>query len=388
VAIVFLSDGAGGTGITPISTTFATVFDSTRSGTVTVDTAVKEHGYGALKHDSVASASAYVAVAGVLADAGRRISVRYRFDHTPDPSAGTRILAGLTVADGNVIEVRLDNAGKLRLYAGTAGATLVQTGTTTLSMNGTVWYRIALCYTITSASVNEFRVYLDGALELTGTNVASQTTGTSRCRFGWSGTTAGVNKVMRSQDFYIDDSAALTDPGDIRVTGKMPASISGTTNAWTLVGSAPNRWDAVDERPASTTNRYTQTATGQVAEQFLVQADNVGDDDLTGATILGAVGWAHYAVAAAAGSTLISMYLQGNLFTLTTTAGSGAYQTGFKVATDAHASADLIGLRSSGTTADSNFAEAGIFIAYTTGGAAPTGFPRQNRHARKTVVRM
>jgi collagen type VII alpha len=370
VAVVFLSDGAGGSALTPTSAA-ATVFDVLGSGSVVAQTTVKEHGYGSFKHDSGASnLSAYV-VATCLADAGRRISIRFRFDNIPTGSA-TGIIRLLTVANAQVAEVRLNSAGKLVLYAGATGSTLQATGTTTISA-GTTWRRIAVCYTITNASTSEWRVYLDGTLELTASNPASQVTASNRLRVGWTGTGPGANAVMYSQDYYVDDSTALTDPGDVRVTGKMPASISGTTNAWTLVGSAANRWDAVDERPASTANRYTQTANAQVTEQFLVQADAVGDDDLTGATILGEVGWAHYAVAAAAGSTLISMYLQGNLFTLTTTAGSGVYQTHFKVATSAHASADLIGLRSSGTTADSNFAEAGILIAYIAAAPGETG---------------
>jgi hypothetical protein len=385
MAVTFLSDGAGGSALVP-TTANATVWSVVGSGSVVAQTTVKEHGWGSLKHDSGASVSAYVVAGGVLADAGRRISVRKRFDHTPDPAAGTGIIRVMTSASGNIAEVRLDSAGKLRLYAGSTGGTLQQTGATTLSMNGTTWYRIAFCYTITSSTVNEFRVYLNGTLELTASNVSAQTTGTSHLRIGWTGTTAGANKVMYSQDHYVDDSTALTDPGDIRVTGKMPASISGTTNAWTLVGTAPNRWDAVDERPASTTNRYTQTANTQVLEQFLVEADSVGDDDITGATFLGLTGWAHYAVAAGAGSTLISMGLQGGLFTLTTTAASGVYQTHFKVATSAHADQDLIGLRSSGTTADSNFAEAGILIAYiaAAGGGGTPSFAVRRRQQHWT----
>jgi hypothetical protein len=381
MAVVFLSDGAGGSALTP-SSAAATVFDILGSGSVVTQTTVKEHGWGSLKHDSGASnLSAYV-VATCLADAGRRVSIRFRFDNIPTGNS-TGIIRVLTSANAQVAEVRLNSSGNLVLYAGASGTTLQGTGSSVLSA-GTTWYRVTLCFTITSASVSEWRVYLNGTQEITASNPASQVTASNRLRVGWTGTGPGANAVMYSQDYYVDDSTALTDPGDVRVTGKMPASISGTTNAWTLVGSAPNRWDAVDERPASTANRYTQTANSQVTEQFLVQADNVGDDDLTGATILGDVGWAHYAVAAAAGSTLISMYLQGNLFTLTTTAGSGVYQTHFKVATSAHASADLIGLRSSGTTADSNFAEAGILIAYTPaagGGGTPSlNFRRRLQH--------
>src|SRR5688572_24525938 len=134
----FLSDGAAGTALTPTSVSSGaslTVFNVAGSGSVVPQTTVKEHGLYALKHDSAASASAYVVAGGVFADAGSRASVRCRFDHAPDTN-NTGIMRVLTAANAQVAEVRLNTAGKLVLYAGASGATLQATGTTTLAMDG------------------------------------------------------------------------------------------------------------------------------------------------------------------------------------------------------------------------------------------------------------
>jgi hypothetical protein len=362
VAVTFMSDGAGGTGITPFASQLATVFDGPRSGTVTVDTAVKEHGYAALKHDSAASASAYVARLACLADAGRRISVRVRFDNTHAIAAGGAFIRVLSAAAGTLAEVRINTAQRLELRAGSSGTTLLATGATVLSANGTTWYRVALCYTITSAAVSEWRLYLNGTLEATGSNPATQGTGSSGLRVGWTGTSPGANIVMRSQDWYVDDSSALTDPGDIRVTSKMPAG-----------------WDRVAERPANTANRYTHAATTAVVrEQYTVQAAAVGDDDLTGASVVAWAGWVHYAVVAAIGSTLAKIIVNGvDITPTTTTGGSGVYQTLMSVvnSTTYPSGSNAVGLASTGTAVDTLLAECGVFIAYTTGGAATAAPP-------------
>lgn len=377
-----MADGAGGTA--NVSTAFLSVYDGVASGTVTIDTTVKEHGYGSLKHDSAASASAYRARLACLADAGRRISVRMRFAGYPASSSGIlRPLAGTATA----CELRLNSTGKLLLYAGASGGALQATGTTTLSLN--TFYRIAFCYTITSASVSEFRVYLDGNLELTASNPATQVTGTNNLRVGWTGTTPGANVLMYHQDLYVDDSTALTDPGDIRVSGKMPAS-TGTSNAFdTAVGAGTNRWDRVNERPTVTTTGYTQAGTSQVIEEYGVEPANVGDDDLTGVTILGWGGWVQYTVVAAVGSILAQIIVNAVLQSTTTTAGSGAYQTLFKMsAVTTYPGTDAVGLRSTGSAVDTTMSGCGVFVAYTPAAGGAPGMPRRNLHARKTVIRI
>jgi len=375
MAIVFLSDGAAASG--DVSAVNTSLFEGTLSGIVTIDTsAAKHHGYGCLKHDSGASASAYRAKNSVLADAGRRISFWYENDGLP-AAANSSILRVMTSANAQVAAIIVDSAGHLRLQGGASGTTVLATGLSTLNLGQ--WYRIALCYTITSASVSEWRVYLDGVLELTASNPATQVTASANLRIGWAGTSPGANVIMRSSDVYVDDSTALTDPGDIWVTNKMPASL-GSLNAFdTPVGTGTNRWDRVNERPVSTANRYTHAATAQATEEYGVEAAAVGEDNLTGATIVGWGAWAYFGVAAAAGSTLANIVCNGSPVATTTTVNSGLYQCQEKIAAVAtYPGANATGLRSTGTTVDTNLADCGVLVAYIPG-AVVNGPPRFRR---------
>ena len=359
MAVIFISDGAGGLGITPVATT--SLYNGPKSGSVEVSTSVKEHGYGSFVHDSAGGVSAYINRLACLADAGRRISMRVRF--SAFPTTTSTIIRPLT-GTSTLAEIRLDSSGNLRLYAGASGAALQATGTTVLSIN--TWYRITLSYTITNASTSEWRVYLDGALELTASNPASQPTGSNNLRIGWTGNNPGTSKLMYHQDLYIDDGTGLDDPGDIRVTSKRPAG-TGASNAFdTVVGASANRWTAVSEMPATTTNMWRQAGSSQVAEQYTVQAASVGDDDITGKDIVCWAPWVYWSIVAAGGSTLVSMYADGSLVGLTSTSGSNVFQTmeSIVASTSYPSGNDDVGLRSTGTTVDTNLAECGIFIAY------------------------
>jgi hypothetical protein len=391
VAVVFIATPTG-PGITPISTALTpeAVMNSTRSGTaITIDTAIKEHGYGSWKHDSAASASAYFARASPLADAGRRITFWFRIDNTPTV-AGNTFMRILTAGDGTVGQIGIDTNRNLRLYAGATGTTLQATGSTVLSLS--TWYKISFCYTITSASVSEWRVYLGTSTtpELTASNPSSQIIGSSRWRIGWTGTAPGANIVCYTHDYYIDDSSALTNPnadGLIRVTEKRPSALGNLNNFDTAVGAGANRWDRVNERPANSANRYTQAGTTQQQENYTVQAASVGDDDITGAPILAWAPWVYYSVAAASGSVLASIIANGSPVTLTTRVASGVYQgdTTVVASTSYPSGNNVVGLRSSGSAVDVHLADCGVFIAYTPAVAAsekmplPISTPRQKR---------
>jgi len=383
MAIIFLSDGAAGIGGT---LTAASIWNGPTSGVVTFQNAIKSHGAGALQHFSGASASAYVARLACLADAGRRINLNVSFNGYGG-SGGSGIIRALNGSVTN-FEIRLTNAGKLALYGGSSGTTLLDTSTITLSLN--TFYRIALCYVITNTTISEFRVYVDGVLECTASNPTSQGTLASTLRLGWTGTSPGVNISMFTSDIYVDNDTSLADPGEIFVTNKRPAGLGATNDFAVVVGTGTNRWDRVAELPVNTANRYSQTATGQVSESYTVEAAAVGDDDLTGATLLGWAPWVHYAVVTSSGSTLASMIANNGIVAMTTTQASGIYQTIETIiaSTSYPSGNNVVGLRSTGTTVDTHLAECGIFIAYTAAAALDPGpaYPR-SRSSRYTQLR-
>lgn len=388
MAVVFIEAGGAETGAAAGTMTdtpqTGSLYNGAKSGTTTIDTAVKEHGYSSIKCDATATpASAYVARLACLADAGRRVSIRMRFATAFGATAGTAILRFLTSAVGTCWEIRLDSAGKLRLHCGAAGATLVQTGATALSLGQ--WYRISVAYTITSATVNEFRVYLDGVLELTGSNIASQTTATSMLRIGFTGTAPAASAVINFQDVYIDDSTALTDPGNIRVTAKKPAA-AGSTNAFdTLVGTGTNRWDRVSERPGNNANGLMQAGTGVVRENFTVEAEGAGVDNITGAPILDWAAWAYWTIVAAAGDATTALVANGTDIAQTSVAASGVYQMAYSLAglTTYPSANNVVGYKSTGTAVDTTLTECGVIIAYKAASFMPP-----NRGNRNPMLRM
>src|SRR3990167_4845723 len=135
--------------------TQAKEFWTTVVGAVTYDTGQKKSGLASWKADSGAgNAAAYLRKTAILADAGRRISVYFRFNAFP-----ANVMSILTLFDSTEglwsLEVQVNPSGVLS-FEGVTGSTL-STG---------IWYRICLAYTITSSTISEFRVYLNGILDI------------------------------------------------------------------------------------------------------------------------------------------------------------------------------------------------------------------------------
>ena len=102
---------------------------------------------------------------------------------------------------------------------------------------------------------------------------------------------------FRTSDHYVDNSSSLTDTGNIWVTAKRPVS-NGTTNGFTTqIGSGGSSYGSghspqVNERPLSTTNGWSMVGAGSaVTEEYNIEAKNVGDIDLSKATIVDWLGW-------------------------------------------------------------------------------------------------
>ena len=160
-------------------------------GSVTCDTtaAVKKSGLASWKCNTGAgAANAYLERDAILANAGRRIS--FYLCLTNIPSAGTSIvqlLSGTTDRIGLII----NSSGVLGCLTGSGSTLAVNT-----------LYRITFAYTITSQTVNEFRVYLNGNLDSSATNVDLGSVYTlDNVRVGWVyGLGVGTNKVLNFQD--------------------------------------------------------------------------------------------------------------------------------------------------------------------------------------------
>lgn len=390
MAVIFVEGGGSGpggdTGVLTATTQTGAIYNGTKSGTTAVDTTVKEHGYSSIKASATATpASAYVARNACLGTA-RRISMRSQFSGawSSTNSPGTGFIRVMATAAAEIFSLTIGSTGIVRLAT---GATILGTSSGAALTAGT-WYRFTVCYSITSTTVYDIRVYQDGVLIISSTNGLPTTLPSAApvdLRLGLTGSVMAANAVHNFQDVYVDDVSDLTDPGNVRVTAKRPAGL-GATNAFdTLVGSGTNRWDRVSERPISTANGMTQAGTALAREQFTVEAAAVGDDNLTGAPILGWAGWTHFTVVAAAGSVLAKPVVNGVDQSYTTVAASGAYQTTYHaIASTSYPSGNTaIGLASTGSAVDTTLGECGVYVAYTPAVAAdlPYERPSIDRHA-------
>jgi len=186
--------------------------------------------------------------------------------------------------------VRLSAANKLQVWNASA-----QMGTDGATVTSGVWHRIAFCWTVTSTTVNRFVVFLDGVQTISVTNGTLSATGTSLTSIGNESGESALD--MRSSDHYLDNSSALTDPGNIWVTAKRPFS-NGTTNGFTTqIGSGGSGYGTghapqVNERPLSTTNGWSMVGAGSaITEEYSIESQSAGDINITGSTIVDFMGW-------------------------------------------------------------------------------------------------
>lgn len=336
-------------------------FYSSTANSPTSDTTLVKTGPRSIKIDSGPSNVApYIRRTGVLADAGRRISAYFNFTNIPS-TTNIRLFFVRTSAANPIIGIRMTSTGQLQMANGTT-----QCGTVAGSTLSTgKWYRIAISYTITSTTSFTVKVYLDGVLDMTatGSDCTLANTSSDMLNIGWENA-PGANKVFNVDNIYVDNGSDLTDPGDIRVTAKLPAS-DNTGDFDTAVGASPgagSRYTNVNERALSITNGWRQNATGQVSENFGIQAISAGDMDLSDQTLVAYGCWIYGAGSATdSGNAQITCNGTGSAINLTTT---DTMYVSFVDTATYPTNAATIGMLSTGTTTDTILYEAGIQFAY------------------------
>lgn len=264
-------------------------------------------------------------------------------------------------------------AGIFRINVTSAGVLQVEV-TGQSPVNGSTlladtWYRVCVVWSVTNSTTYSIKIFLTsttgaaGVLDSSVTNTGTlNSTTINHIGLGWINPGEGNSKSMHVDDLYIDDSSALTDTGDIRVTAKLPIGL-GTSNAFdTEVGSGPNRWHNVSERPRDDTIGWQQAGSSQVQENFILEAAAVGDVNITGLTLVARCAYM-LAKATAGGSGTPGIVDNGSVTAKTLTSATALYT----VITDSASypsNTAGIGMRSTGTTDDSFLTECGTLIAY------------------------
>lgn len=335
-------------------------FWSSTAGTVAIDSTVSFTGPCSIKV-MANGANGSVTKNAVMADAGRRLSFRFRGDNTVTSGNGGILLIA-TSGGTAIFNIQLTTAMVLRLQP--VGATVVL-GTKVLALN--TWYRITVSYTITNTTTFKFAVFIDGVLEATATAGTLTNVGTDQLLFRAANGnyTGAANNWF--DDIYLDDGTDYLDPGNIRVTAKRP-NANGTTNGFTTqIGSGSSGYGSghspqVNERPLSTTNGWSMIgAGGAVTEEYNVEGQATGDISVAGATLVDFMGWVYASSALSETGSIVLVGAASNI-SLTSSntmftkfAGSTTYPPG--------TGAD-IGIVTSTTVTTVSLYECGIVVAY------------------------
>lgn len=216
-------------------------------------------------------------------------SARFNVDSLPD--AATNLLVFQDNAFAGILRLRLSTAGVLSVQDVGSGTT-IGSGSTALSVD--TFYQITVCWTLTSTSVNEIRVYLNGSLEITITNATLTRVGMYRYQFTIN-SAHGANKNLWVDDVIFGSDTDLAYPGSVRVTHKRPVGNGATNTFDTTAGSGSGygsgRAVYVNDIPVTGTNGIRHNGAGTASENFVIEGKAVGSVDLSRKTILACVPW-------------------------------------------------------------------------------------------------
>lgn len=306
---------------------------------------------------------------GTIQDAGAVISVWVNFS-TVAPSVLTGFLLAVKASAGSgVLGIGLNTNGTLQIKgSGTTG----KNGSTVLLAN--TWYRITLRYIITATNNWSATAYINGVSEISTGN-ADGTLGvsvTSAAMFGIINSTvfASVSSVMSVwyDDIYINNDTTNTDPGNILVTAKRPFA-NGTTNGFTTqIGAGGSGYGSghapqVNEQPLSQTNGWSVIVVASpITEEYNVENAATGDVSITGATILGVMGWIFCKSSLTEADSIV---VDGTSTVLSVTSTAALFtQLSPNPTTYPASTGTDIGMVTNSTAATASLYECGILIAY------------------------
>jgi hypothetical protein len=301
---------------------------------------------------------------GTLADSGSRVSFWLYVNALP--TATCSFFDALTTGFGTgVLVFRCTSGGVLQLFS--SGVQLGSNGPTLATGS---WHRLSFAYTITNTTTFTAKVWVDGVLGLTVSNTGTlASTGSSDALFG--NITGDTTFDTRFSDFYIDNSASLTDPGNIWVTAKRPNANGTNVQFTTQIGSGGSGYGSghspqVNERPENDANGWSISTTSVQTEEYNIEGVSTGDINISGATIVDYMGWIRAAESTTANSPVSHIILNG-VSTAVTLTTSGAYYTAIAGSTTYPAGTGTdIGMDGAYTSVAGTYSlyECGVVVAY------------------------
>ncbi len=328
-------------------------FWTTVTGTVIYDaTTPRKSGLSSWKCGDSGSNQINFLDTGDLGSNVGRASVYFHFLDLPQ-STVTLLRVKPDSGGSSRIEVRITSAGVLQLF----DTSSIQVGSNGSTLSADTDYRIALVLDDGSPT-QAIKVFLDEVEDISATGVDDGAGGLSFLDIGWIDA-PGSNRFVNVSHIYVDDVTDLSDPGDIRVTSKLPLNSGGTTDWDTATGTGE-----VDDRPIVEGTGHEHTGSDDVIESSDIQEAATGDVNISGDDVVGHVGWVWAKRdSGGGGSPSILVNDAETLITLT----SGTYNLFLDTNTSTSypkGGTDEIGMHSTNGSADTLWAEGGVLIIY------------------------
>lgn len=218
------------------------------------------------------------------------------------------------------------------------------------------WNRVSVCFNHHGTINNlDAKVYVNGALDI---SIAGQ----------------GTNDILIGQfrllgpntdggPFYfahvvVEDGADLIDPGNRLCTAKFSTTVN--EDEFDTTGGS----GAVNERPIDDANYREQAGSSVARQNYNLQSVSEGDVDITGADIVGFMGWLRGKKSSPLGGGTAKITLDGADFNIALTT-SASVLTKPVTQSSYPSSPAAIGMVSTGSTTDTTLYECGIVIVYT-----------------------
>jgi hypothetical protein len=218
------------------------------SGTFSVQSTTKRTGGWALKVNPTTTNTGYGEFSGRSAAGSSGATAyttsytRFYFRAAAFPTTSEEIVEYQTIGNVLIAALRVianGAGGNLQLFDDTGTAQIGSTGSTLLAVN--TWYRIEIV--LTNTVPQTVTVKLDGATEITATDVDLGSVGMARVRFGKVLNRNGNSVEFYYDDIYVDDA---TWPGAGQILAMRPNG-DGNYTAWTIGVGGGSDWENVDD---------------------------------------------------------------------------------------------------------------------------------------------
>lgn len=314
-------------------------------GTPTVDTSIKPpNTYSSIKCDISQWVRAVCPRSG-------KISIYFFTESLPSANEAFLLLEDSSASPDPVIDIRIGPDGLV--YWHPVDASPETAGTHSIKVG---WNRITVCFNDHN-TINDLdaKVYVNGSLDISITGQGTNDIAVGQFRLLGPNTDGGPFYFAH---VVVDDGVDLADPGNRLCTAKFGTTVN--EDEFDTTGGT----GAVNERPVNDANYREQAGSSVARQNYNLQSASEGDVDITGADIIGVMGWLRGKKSSPLGGGTPKITVDGVDYNITLTT-TPTVVTKPVTQSSYPSSPAAIGMVSTGSTTDTTLYECGVVIVYT-----------------------